>query len=81
MSKVLSLCFIVIAAGFAIPASAQEKQALRLVHPHPSRYGQKECTRGSRCEPGSGLFPGCWRINFIIVSALNICARLGTSDL
>jgi hypothetical protein len=35
MSKLLSLCFIIIVAGFAIPASAQEKQALRRVQTIP----------------------------------------------
>jgi hypothetical protein len=35
MIKLLSLCFVVIVAGFAIPASAQEKQALRLVQTIP----------------------------------------------
>ena len=31
MSKLLSLCFMIIVAGFAISASAQEKPALRMV--------------------------------------------------
>jgi hypothetical protein len=35
MSKLLSLCFIIIVAGFAISASAQEKPALRLVQTIP----------------------------------------------
>src|SRR5258708_28336450 len=35
MIKLLSLCFIVIVAGFVIPASAQEKQALRPVQTIP----------------------------------------------
>jgi len=35
MSKLLSLCCIVIVAGFAISAHAQEKQALRLVRTIP----------------------------------------------
>jgi hypothetical protein len=35
MSKLLSLCFIVIVAGLAITASAQEKQVLRLVQSIP----------------------------------------------
>src|SRR5258708_6166049 len=35
MIKLLSLCFIVIVGGFVIPASAQEKQALRPVQTIP----------------------------------------------
>jgi hypothetical protein len=35
MSKILSPCFMVISAGFAIPTTAQEKQTLRLVQTIP----------------------------------------------
>src|SRR5258706_13008641 len=35
MTKLLALCCLAMVAGFAVPASAQEKQALRLVQTIP----------------------------------------------